>query len=78
MFRSLFTIIDLKEVARYKWDETKYDLTAEKPPGFLMRLKAIAKQTFKEKAAQYIENFPLWKTAKINQAGPNEGRQERC
>ena len=40
-FRNDFTKDDLKEVARYEWDQAKYDPTAKTFSDFLNRLKFI-------------------------------------
>ena len=49
-FREEFTTVDLKEVARHKWDRSKHDTTAETFSDFLKRLKVTAKEVFQHNA----------------------------
>ena len=57
LFRKEFAKEDLKEVARYKWDQVRYDPTAETFSDFLKNLKKIAKQAFGEEADKIIKMF---------------------
>ena len=47
-FRKEFTEDDLQEIARYKWDQTKYDSTAETLSDFFKRLKVMAIHALEE------------------------------
>ena len=53
-FRKELTKDDLKDLARYKWDQAKYDPTVKTFLDFLKRLKVIAKQSFQDDAAKFI------------------------
>ena len=57
LFRKEFAKEDLKEVARYKWDQARYDPTTETFSDFLKNLKKIAKQAFGEEADKIIKMF---------------------
>ena len=57
LFRKEFATEDLKEVARYKWDQARYDPTTEAFSDFLKNLKKIAKQAFGEEADKIIRMF---------------------
>ena len=50
---------NVKEVARYKWDQPKYDPNAETFSDILERLQVITKQAFQENAGQYIQLYSL-------------------
>ena len=57
MFRKEFAKEDLKEVARYKWDQARYDPTTETFSDFLKSLKKTAKQAFGNEADKIIKMF---------------------
>ena len=57
MFRKEFAKEDLKEVARYKWDQARYDLTTETFGNFLKSLKKTAQQAFGNEADKVIKMF---------------------
>ena len=57
MFRKEFAKEDLKEVARYKWDQARYDPTTETFSDFLKSLKKTAKQAFGNEADKVIKMF---------------------
>ena len=56
-FRKEFAKEDLKEVARYKWDQARYDPTTETFSDFLRNLKKTAKQAFGDEADKIIKMF---------------------
>ena len=57
LFRKEFAKEDLKEVARYKWDQARYDPTTETLGDFLKSLKKTAKQAFGNDADNVIKMF---------------------
>ena len=57
LFRKEFAKEDLKEVARYKWDQARYDPTTETFSNFLKNLKKTAKQAFGDEADKIIKMF---------------------
>ena len=57
LFRNEFAKEDLKEVARYKWDQARYDPTTETFGYFLKNLKKTAKQAFGNEADRVIKMF---------------------
>ena len=57
LFRKEFAKEDLKEVARYKWDQARYDPTTETFSHFLKNLKKNAKQAFGDEADKIIKMF---------------------
>ena len=57
LFRKEFAKEDLKEVARYKWDQARYDPTTETFGDFLKNLKKTAKQAFGNEADKVIKMF---------------------
>ena len=57
LFRKEFAKEDLKEVARYKWDQARYDPTTETFSDFLKNLKKTAKQAFGDDADKIIKMF---------------------
>ena len=57
LFRKEFAKEDLKEVARYKWDQARYDPTTETFGDFLKNLKKTAKQAFGNEADRIIKMF---------------------
>ena len=57
LFRKEFAKEDLKEVARYKWDQARYDPTTETFGDFLKSLKKTAKQAFGNEADRVIKMF---------------------
>ena len=56
-FRKEFAKDDLKEVARYRWNEAKYDPATESFSDFVKNLKKIAKQAFGTEADKCIQMF---------------------
>ena len=67
LFRKEFAKEDLKEVARYKWDQARYDPTTETFGDFLKSLKKTAKQAFKNEADKVIKMFLFGKLPVENQ-----------
>ena len=61
LFRKEFAKEDLKEVARYKWDQARYDPTTETFSDFLKNLKKTAKQVFGDGADKIIKLFSFGK-----------------
>ena len=57
MFRKEFAKEDLKEVARYKWDQARYEPTTETFSDFLKSLKKTARQAFGNEADKVIKMF---------------------
>ena len=57
LFRKEFAKEDMREVARYKWNEAKYDPTTQTFGDFLKNLKKIAKQAYGEEADRCIKMF---------------------
>ena len=57
LFRKEFAKEDLKEVSRYKGDQTRYDPTTETISNFLKNLKKTAKQAFGDEADKIIKMF---------------------
>ena len=57
LFRKEFAKEYLKEVARYKWDQARYDPTTETFGDFLKSLKKTAKQAFGNEADNIIKMF---------------------
>ena len=57
LFRKEFAKEDMREVARYKWNEAKYDPTTQTFGDFLKNLKKIAKQAYGDKADKCIKMF---------------------
>ena len=57
IFRKEFAKEDMKEVARYKWNEAKYDPSNETFSDFLKNLKKTAKQAFGADADHCIRMF---------------------
>ena len=57
LFRKEFAKEDLKEAARYKWDQARYDPTTETFSDFLKNLKKTAKQAFGDEADKIIKMF---------------------
>ena len=63
--RKEFITDDLKEDARYKWDQAKYDPTAGNFFDLLERLKFTAKQVYQDNAAKFIQTI-LFETLPIS------------
>ena len=57
LFRKEFAKEDMREVARYKWNEAKYDPTTQTFGDFLKDLKKIAKQAYGDEADKCIKMF---------------------
>ena len=57
LFRKEFAKEDLKEVARYKWDQARYDPTTETFGDFLKSLKKTSKQAFGNETDNVIKMF---------------------
>ena len=57
LFRKEFAKKDLKEVARYKWHQARYDPTTETFGDFLKSLKKTAKQAFGDEVDKVIKRF---------------------
>ena len=56
-FKKEYAKEDLKEVAKYKFDQMRYDPTAETFNDFLNKFKKVAKQAFGEKSSDITETF---------------------
>ena len=56
-FKEEYAKEDLKEVAKYKFDQMRYDPSAENFNDFLNKLKKVAKQAFGEKSSDITETF---------------------
>ena len=74
LFREEFAKEDLKEVARYKWDQARYDPTTETFGDFLKSLKKTAKQAFGNEADNVIKMFLFGKLPVKEESSP-EGNQ---
>ena len=74
-FQIEFTKDDLKEVARYKWDQAKNDPFAEKFSDFL---KHYHQTSIPKEVRPVHPNFPPRKAANIDPAGANEQQQGGC
>ena len=57
LFGNEFAKEDMREVARYKWNEAKYDPTTQTFGDFLKDLKKIAKQAYGDEADKCIKMF---------------------
>ena len=57
LFRKEFAKEDMREVARYKWNEARYDPTTQTFGDFLKDLKKIAKQAYGDAADKCIKMF---------------------
>ena len=57
LFRKEFAKEDMREVARYKWNEAKYDPTTQSFEDFLKDLKKIAKQAYGDEADKCIKMY---------------------
>ena len=57
IFRKEFAKEDMREVARYKWNEDKYDPTTQTFGDFLKDLKKIDKQAYGDEADKCIKMF---------------------
>ena len=57
LFRKEFAKEDLKEMARYKWDQARYGPTTETFSDFLKNLKKTAKQALGDEADKIIKMF---------------------
>ena len=57
LFRKEFAKEDMREVARYKWNEAKYDPTTQTFGDFLKDLKKIAKHAYSDDAVKCIKMF---------------------
>ena len=57
LFRKEFAKEDMREVARYKWNEARYDPTTQTFGDFLKDLKKIAKQAYGDEADKCIKMF---------------------
>ena len=66
----------MREVARYKWNEAKYDPTTQTLGEFLKDLKKIAKQANGNEADKCIRMF-LFKAANKYTARTDDGQQRR-
>ena len=56
-FKKEYAKEDLKEVAKYKFDQMRYDPSAETFNDFLNKFKKIAKQAFGDKSSALTETF---------------------
>ena len=61
LFRKEFAKEDLQKVARYKWDQARYDPTTETFGDYLKSLKKTAKQAFGNEADNVIKMFLIGK-----------------
>ena len=56
-FKNEYAKEDLKEVAKYKFDQMRYDPSAETFNDFLNKFKKVAKQAFGDKSSYITETF---------------------
>ena len=75
-FKKEYAKEDLKEVAKYKCDQMRYDLSAETFNDFLNKFKKVAKQAFGDKSSD-ITNISVRQTPRPNAKRAGHGRQTR-
>ena len=80
-FKKEYAKEDLKEVAKYKFDQMRYDPTAETFNDFLNKFKKLAKQAFGEKSSVKTETFlfaklPVQMQNELAMAGKHEASME--
>ena len=74
----MLTKDDLKEVARYIWDQVKYEPKLETFSDFLKRLKVIVKQAFQDNRAKFIQTILFGKMPIIIQQGLMNNNKEEA
>ena len=80
-FKKEYAKEDLKEVAKYKFDQMRYDPTAETFNDFLNKYKKVAKQAFGDKASDITEIFlfaklPVQMQNELAMAGKHDASME--
>ena len=80
-FKKEYAKEDLKEVAKYKFDQMRYDPTAETFNDFLNKFKKVAKQAFGEKSSDITETFlfaklPVQMQNELAMAGKHDASME--
>ena len=74
----MLTKDDLKEVARYIWDQVKYEPKLETFSDFLKCLKVIVKQAFQDNRAKFIQTILFGKLPIIIQQGLMNNNKEEA
>ena len=80
-FKKEYAKEDLKEVAKYKFDQMRYDPTAETFNDFLNKFKKVAKQAFGDKSSDITETFlfaklPVQMQNELAMAGKHDASME--
>ena len=80
-FKKEYAKEDLKEVAKYKFDQMRSDSTAETFNDFLNKYKKVAKQAFGDKSSDITETFlfaklPVQKQNELAMAGKHDASME--
>ena len=80
-FKNKYAKEDLKEVAKYKLDQMRYDPTAETFNDFLNKYKKVAKQAFGDKSSDITETFlfaklPVQMQNELAMAGKHDASME--
>ena len=80
-FKKEYAKEDLKEVAKYKFDQMRYDPTAETFNNFLNKFRKVAKQAFGDKSSDITETFlfaklPVQMQNELAMAGKHDASME--
>ena len=80
-FKKEYAKEDLKEVAKYKFDQMRYDLSTETLNDFLNKFKKLAKQAFGDRSSDITETFlfaklPVHKQNELAMAGKHDATME--
>ena len=80
-FKKEYAKKDLKEVAKYKFDQMRYDTSAETFNDFLNKFKKVAKQAFGDKSSDITETFlfaklPVQMQNELAMAGKHDASME--
>ena len=80
-FKKEYAKEDLKEVAKYKFDQMRYNPTAETFNDFLNKYKKVAKQAFGDKSSDITETFlfaklPVQMQNELAMAGKHDASME--
>ena len=80
-FKKEYAKEDLKEVAKYKFDQMRYDPTTETFNDFLNKFKKVAKQAFGDKSSDLTETFlfaklPVQMQNELAMAGKHDASME--
>ena len=81
-FKKEYAKEDLKKVAKYKFDQMRYDPTAETFNDFLNKFKKVAKQAFGDKSSDITETFlfaklPVQMQNDLAMAGKHDASMEK-